>query len=174
MTSGAALAASAGLWAASVPLGPVAVAVGLLGAISAAVVDLRTKRLPNRILFPAAAAAIVLLLASAVLEAPSRALVAIGIGASGLLLFGLVWFARPAALGYGDVKLAGLLGLVVGWYGPMSALLALVAAFLSAAVVAVALLMRGRGRGSEMAFGPFLTLGAIAAVVLAALGVVTA
>lgn len=174
MASGVALAVAAGFWATSVPLGAGAVAVGLLGAISASVVDLRTKRLPNRILFPTMAAVVVLLLAAAVIEDPRRALVAIGIGAGGLLLFGLVWFARPAALGYGDVKLAGLLGLVVGWYGPMSALLALVAAFLSAAVVAVALLMKGRGRGSEMAFGPFLTLGAIAAVVLAALGVVTA
>lgn len=171
MASGAALVASAGLWAASVQLGPVAVAVGLLGAVSAAVVDLRTKRLPNRILFPVVAAALVLLLASAVLEEPSRALVAIGVGAGGLVVFGLIWFTRPAALGYGDVKLAGLLGLVVGWYGPIAALLAVVAAFLSAAVIAVVLLTLGRSRETEMAFGPFMTLGAIVAVTLAEFGV---
>lgn len=168
--TGVAAASSVGLWAASVPFKPVAVAAGLLGAVVASVVDLRSKRLPNRILLPTVAVVLVLLLAAALLDhQPRRALVAAGLGAGGLLLFGLVWFLRPAALGYGDVKLAGLLGLVVGWYGPGSVFVALATAFFSAAVIAVVMLALGRGRGSEIPFGPFMTFGALTAVTLAGL-----
>jgi leader peptidase (prepilin peptidase)/N-methyltransferase len=72
----------------------------------------------------------------------------------------------PSALGMGDVKLAALLGLYLGWLGWGAVLAGAVAGFVVQAVVAVALLAARRvRRDSELPFGPAMLVGA--AVVMA-------
>jgi len=76
-----------------------------------------------------------------------------GLGAAGALA-GVVWLTKGKGMGWGDVKLAGLMGLVLGW--PKVAW-ALEAAFLTGAVAGVILILIGRKKlKSRVAFGPFL------------------
>jgi len=64
-------------------------------------------------------------------------------------------------LGYGDVKLAGLLGLLLGWVGWGPVVVSVLAAFVMGGVVALVLLVvRRASRSSLIAFGPPMILGA--------------
>ena len=83
-----------------------------------------------------------------------------GVGA--FLLFLIIMLAYPRGMGGGDVKLVGLLGLLVGYPG---VLVTLWIAVISGGAVAVSLLLlRKKGRKDAVPFGPFLALGAIAAL----------
>ena len=121
-------------------------------------IDFRERRLPNRIVLPAA----LLVLAAQVALFPDRALewVVAALGAA-LFLF-LPLLVYPAGMGMGDVKLALLLGAALG----RSVVLALVLA-LAASFIAGVALIAARGvaaRKAYIPFGPFLAGGAIAAL----------
>ena len=76
-------------------------------------------------------------------------------------------FARPAWLGFGDVRLAGLLGLALGWMGPWYLLIGLMAANLVGAVVGVGLILAGKAtRRTAMPYGVFLAAGCIIALLV--------
>ncbi len=134
------------------------------------VIDLDVHRLPDAITLPAYPLA---LLALAGCSAAVGDWAALGRAALAgvvvvLAFVGLSW-ATPgrAGFGLGDVKLAGVLGLLLGWFGWGNVLLGIYLAFLSGGVCALILLARRRlGRGSHLAFGPFLALGAVAAIAL--------
>ena len=132
------------------------------------VLDLREQLLPNRVLLPAVAGALLLLTAAAAAgdrwEDLLRAVLA-GAAAFGVAL--LMALAAPG-LGMGDVKLAGLLGLLLGWLGWGVVLAGFFLGFLAQAVLGLALMAAGRaGRRTELPFGPALAAGALAAAVLA-------
>jgi leader peptidase (prepilin peptidase)/N-methyltransferase len=77
----------------------------------------------------------------------------VGVGAAGLFSF-LVLITRQKGMGWGDVKLVGLMGLTLGW---PNIGVALYLAFLTGAVAAVILiLLRKKRFGQVMPFGPFL------------------
>ncbi len=126
-----------------------------------AAIDLETRLLPNRILLPAT---VFVLVASAVLAParfPEHALAA---ALAGGFLF-LAAALRPSDLGMGDVKLALLLGALLGG----AVLTALLIGFSLVAVVALVLLAR-EGRPAlkrHLPLGPFLAAGALAALLLA-------
>ncbi len=124
------------------------------------VIDLRERRLPNRIVIPSAA----LVLAAQIALEPSHTLewVLAALGAA-LFLF-LPLLVYPAGMGMGDVKLALLLGAALGRHVVTALLLAL----LASAVVAVGLIVvRGMGaRKTFIPFGPFLAVGSIVAFLL--------
>jgi leader peptidase (prepilin peptidase)/N-methyltransferase len=83
-----------------------------------------------------------------------------GVAAGGA--FALIVLLYPQGMGWGDVKMAGLIGVVGGIPG---GLVALLVAVLSGGVVATLLLaLRMRGRKQSIPFGPFLALGAIGAL----------
>jgi leader peptidase (prepilin peptidase)/N-methyltransferase len=133
------------------------VAVGfcaVLVAISAT--DLERRIIPNRIVLPAT---VVLLAAQTILH-PSVEWIAAGLGAA--LFFLLAALAYPGGMGMGDVKLALLLGVVLGRTVPV----ALMIGMLSALVPSVVLIAKhGKaGRKKAIAFGPFLALGGLAAL----------
>jgi leader peptidase (prepilin peptidase)/N-methyltransferase len=82
----------------------------------------------------------------------------------------VLFLIYPEGLGLGDVKLALGLGVALGWYGWDVVFLGTFAAFLLAAVYGVALVIAGRaGRKTAVSFGPFMALGALAAVALGGL-----
>jgi leader peptidase (prepilin peptidase)/N-methyltransferase len=80
------------------------------------------------------------------------------------VLFALA-VAVPRGMGFGDVKLAGVLGLALGWLGWGEAVVGFFLGFGYGALVSVALIALGRaGRKSTVPFGPFLVAGALTAV----------
>jgi leader peptidase (prepilin peptidase)/N-methyltransferase len=128
-----------------------------------AVIDARTRRLPNRIVLPAAC----VVLAAQIAIAPDRALewVIAALAAFAFLL--LAHLAYPRGLGMGDVKLALLLGAALG----SAVAAALMIGLLAAALAGIALLVKdGWGaRRRTIPLGPFLALGGIVAAALVVL-----
>ncbi len=146
-------------WALPALLHLVAVGVAL------AAIDLDVHRLPDRIVLPATGAGVVLLaLASWNPGAASDwpALLRGGVGGAGLLAVYLaIALVRPGGMGLGDVKLAGLLGLHLGWAGYGALVVGGFAAFLLGGLVAIGLLLARRAQpGSGIPFGPWMLAGA--------------
>ncbi|MDQ2983088.1 MAG: prepilin peptidase [Actinomycetota bacterium] len=126
----------------------------VLVAISAT--DIEHRIVPNRIVIPAAA--IVLVAQTALHLSPEWALGAFG---AGLFLF-VAALAYPAGMGMGDVKLALLLGAMLGRYVTVGMMVGMVAALVPSAF----LLARHGSKARKMAipFAPFLAFGAIVAL----------
>lgn len=129
-------------------------------------IDLDVHRLPDGLVLPAYPALLVLL-GCASLGAgdwvPMRnALIAMaGIYA----LYFVMAMVSPSSLGFGDVKLSGLIGLVLGWLGLGTALLGLLAGFVAGGVIALVMLVAQRaGLRSHIAFGPAMVVGALLAL----------
>jgi leader peptidase (prepilin peptidase)/N-methyltransferase len=143
-------------------------------------IDLRIRRLPDRIVLPLVALTAVLWLCVLLLAPGTPASAAAGAalllgpacGAAVLLVSLLGGRGRGLAIGLGDVKLAVLLGLLAGLAGVSGVLAAFVIAQASAVVEALwRLLVRREGRGARLAYGPHLLLGMWAGpVAVAALG----
>ncbi|WP_158277114.1 prepilin peptidase [Serinibacter arcticus] len=147
-----------------------AVLVALAAATAACLVDAAGHRLPDVLVLRGWAAASLLLLASLPLSDPHRVLLALAASAACWIVLTLVVLAVPRALGYGDVKLVGLLGLVSGLLGPTSVAVTLVAGVVLGGVAALVLLaLRRADRGTPLAFGPWLLAGTGWAVVAAVL-----
>jgi leader peptidase (prepilin peptidase) / N-methyltransferase len=156
---------------------PVLPAFWLLAALAVvlAVIDVRHRRLPDRLTLPAYPAAAALFGAGA-LAVPGGArhfLSALAGMAAAWLFFALLAVAHPAGLGWGDVKLSGVLGLYLGWLGAPALLAGLLGAFVLAALTGLGLIVAGKAtRKSQIPFGPFMLASAIA--VIAASGLVPA
>jgi leader peptidase (prepilin peptidase)/N-methyltransferase len=131
-----------------------------------AVVDLRHRLLPNRIVLPAIAVGAALLGAAALGEGSRGALLGALLGAVVLFAAFLVLaLVAPGGLGMGDVKLAGLLGLYLGWLGWDVLVLGAAAGFVVQAVLALVLLAARRIKlTGELPFGPAMLLGAALAI----------
>ncbi|MGH9304769.1 MAG: prepilin peptidase, partial [Acidimicrobiales bacterium] len=79
--------------------------------------------------------------------------------------FFAVFFIAPKAMGFGDVRMAGLCGGFLGWLGGGVVLVGIVMSFLLAGIPAIALLSAGKvGRKTQVPFGPFLAAGTLAGV----------
>ncbi len=123
-----------------------------------AVTDLETRLVPDAALLPAAALALV---AAAVQGLAALKPMLLG-GAIGLGLFFVLWACYPKGMGFGDVKLAGYVGLIAGF--PLvvpSLLVAILAGGLAAGVLLVTRLV---GRRTYIPYAPFLVLGGILAL----------
>lgn len=141
-----------------------------LGAVCAgvSVVDVTTRRIPNRIVLPAYPVGGLLLGVAAASDGAWSALARAALGMAvlgGFYLLLAVAFAGQ--MGFGDVKLAGLLGLFLGFAGwPALATGALLASVLALIGLAGRRALRGGSARATVAFGPYLCLGALAAVLL--------
>lgn len=127
-----------------------------------AAVDLRHRLLPNRVVGPALVAGVLLLTAAAAVDDRWDDLLRAALGAVALFAaFLLLALISPSALGMGDVKLAGLLGLHLGWLGWDAVLLGAAAGFVVQAVVSLVLLVARRiDLRAELPFGPAMLAGA--------------
>ncbi len=131
-------------------------------------VDLAVFRLPDVLTLPALAGALLLLGGAALLPGHQGSWARALIAAAALgLLYGVLFFVNPAGLGFGDVKLAPTLGLVLGWYGWGTVVTGTFAGFLFGALYGVLLIATRRGtRKTAFPFGPFMLLGTLTALLL--------
>lgn len=143
-----------------------ALAVWAAAGVRLAVVDFRSRILPTRLIWSAAGAVWVLLATASLVEGMPDGLVgaAIGGAACGGAL-AVVHFVHPPSLGFGDVRLGMLNGLVCGWWGWQAALLGLMAGFLLALPEAVVTLVREGARAARP-LGPYLVAGTAAVAIL--------
>ncbi len=127
-----------------------------------ALIDLDTHTLPNRIVLPSYAVGIALLSAAGLLNGDTRALVRAGIG---MAVLWVAYFAMalvyPDGMGLGDVKLAGVLGLFLGYLSWSALITGAFAAFILGGAFSLALLLlRKANRKSGIPFGPWMLTGA--------------
>jgi leader peptidase (prepilin peptidase)/N-methyltransferase len=161
--------ATAGLFAAAAvrfdDLRVLPAAAGFLGLLLAlSLIDLEHKILPNRIVYPSLVAFPAYLIVARLAGAPLDLLDAV----VGFLAYGgvmlLVAIVSPRGMGMGDVKLAALIGLVIGAIDLPSVAVAGGLAILLGGVAAGVALAMGKGRKSAVPFGPFLAAGAALAL----------
>lgn len=140
----------------------------VLLAVPLAVIDIAVRRLPNPLTTAATAGTLVLLTVAALAGHQPGHLARAAIGAVALSFFYLLLcLIRPGGMGLGDVKLTVSVGLVLGWISWQALFAGTLTTFVLAAVYGLALLATRRaGRGSQFPLGPFILVGALAAVAL--------
>jgi leader peptidase (prepilin peptidase)/N-methyltransferase len=137
--------------------------------VALTVIDLTVRRLPNAIVLPSYPVLAVLLTIAAAWHGDWWALARAALGAAALFgFFFAVAFAYPAGMGFGDVKLAGLVGGVLAYLSWAALAVGAFAGFLLGALVGIGLMLAGRGgRKTAVPFGPFMVAGALLALVIA-------
>lgn len=134
--------------------------------VALGVIDYDVKRLPNVIVLPSYAVVAVLLIVPAVADGrwDDYRRAAAGMAALFTLYFLLV-LVYPGGMGFGDVKLAGVLGAYLGWLGWGHLVVGAFAGFLLGGVLGAALMASRRAtRKSAIPFGPFMLAGALVGI----------
>lgn len=125
-------------------------------------IDLRTHRLPNRIVLPTLATVLALVGIDALATRQSGPLIG---GLIGMLVLGGIYAMLRATsrggIGGGDVKLAAVIGLMLGWHGLQALAVGAASAFVLGALYALVLMaFRRANRSTRIAFGPWMIIGA--------------
>jgi leader peptidase (prepilin peptidase)/N-methyltransferase len=164
-------AANAALFAGlALRFGPHAILVAYLylGAVglALALIDLDVHRLPNSLTLPSYAVGAVLLTVAALVSHHPFDLLRAALGMAAMYAFYfLLVVIKPGGMGWGDVKLSGVLGLYLGFLGWGPLVVGTFLAFLLGGFAGVALMVAGRARRkSRIPFGPFMVAGALIAV----------
>ena len=137
-----------------------------LSLVAMSAIDLEHQIIPNRLIYPTLALLVPLFVLSSAVDDRwgSLARAAIG-GAAAFVAFLLVHLAVPRGMGFGDVRLAGVIGFATGWLGLGHTFVAFLTAFVLGALVGVvAMAVSGAGRKTRIPFGPFLAVGAVVTV----------
>ncbi|HEY7177180.1 MAG TPA: A24 family peptidase [Micromonosporaceae bacterium] len=142
---------------------------GLVGVVLGAV-DIAVHRLPDRLIAAGVIGAVALFaIATAAGAAPHRLLTAVLGGLATGAVYLVMVFVTPRGMGLGDAKLALLTGLVTGWFGAWAAFYGFFLGMLLAGLVGVVLLASRRVRRRDaIPIGPFMLVGALAAILLIA------
>ncbi|MFB4312815.1 prepilin peptidase [Actinomadura sp. 21ATH] len=141
--------------------------LGLVGT-ALGFVDAALRRLPDPLTLTSYPVGLVLLGAAVPFtEAGGQRYVGALVGMAVLwVFFAVQWFMLPNALGLGDVKLSGVLGLYLGWLGSGAWVLGVFAMFVTGGLYSIGLLvLRRAGRKESIPFGPFMLLGAFVGIV---------
>lgn len=165
--AGAGAATVAPHWAVAVALCALAVGCALLIAV-----DLAVFRLPDAIVWPTTGIVLGMLLVAAITTGEWArfgtallAMVVVGVG------YFILAFISPASLGLGDVKLSLVLGLALGWFGWQAVFYGILGGFIALAVAALVLMaLRRTSIKSDLAFGPWMIVGAAAGLAIVAVG----
>jgi leader peptidase (prepilin peptidase) / N-methyltransferase len=137
-------------------------------AVPLAFIDVAVHRLPDPLTVAACLGTIALLAVAALTGHQPGNLGRAAIGAAALACFYLVLSViRPGGMGLGDAKLAASIGAALAWVSWQALLTGTFTAFVLAGVYGGILLARHRAtRSAHMALGPFILIGALAAIVL--------
>lgn len=132
------------------------------GSITLALIDVDTLRLPVVVVVPTFAAGVLLLgVASTAVGDTAGVLRAAGGAAALWVLYRALHAAYPRGMGYGDVRLAGVLGLYLAWMGWDRLVVGGFFGFLTGGLGGVLLMLAGRGGlKSQLPYGPYMLLGA--------------
>lgn len=138
------------------------VAVG----VCLALIDIDVHRLPDAIVLPSYPVAAILLGAASWAQQDLDSVIRAAVGGAGLYAFYfLLALAYPQGMGFGDVKLAGILGIYLAWLGYEELVVGGFLGFLFGGLVGASLMAVGRaGRKSKIPFGPFMIAGAFVSV----------
>ncbi len=144
------------------PLLPLLLVLGSAG-VALWFIDLEHHRLPDAIVLPLYPVTVVGLAFAGVIDGEWPLGEALAGAAAWLALIGGLWLlTRGRGMGFGDVKLAPVLGATLGWVAFPSAVVGLLAAFLLGGLVGIVLMVTGRAsRGTQIPFGPYLLAGAL-------------
>jgi leader peptidase (prepilin peptidase)/N-methyltransferase len=136
------------------------------GLVPLAIIDLYQHLLPVRIFYPVIVLDSLILLGAAIATGDWRHfLIAVATGTVWFLMFFIINWVRPDALGFGDVRLVALLGLCLGWLGVPIAFVGFFASNLLALTVGIYLIARKHAnRKSPIPLGLFLAIGTVFAV----------
>ncbi len=135
--------------------------------IALAVIDWRTRLLPTKLIAPSYLIVAALVVLAAWSEQDLDALITAGWGwlvAGGT--FFVLWFVYPKGMGYGDVRLSGVLGIALGYLGWSELLVGVYAGFVAGGVGGLLLSLLRVVDRKAYPFGPFMLVGAVAGVVL--------
>ncbi len=136
--------------------------------VALAFIDLDTRRLPDALTLPSYAVGGVLLAVAGLGSGEPWRLLHAAVGLVALYaLYFLLAVAKSGGMGFGDVKLAGVVGMYLGYLGWGALLVGAFLAFLFGGVVGIALMLGGRAtRKSKVPFGPYIVAGALVAVLV--------
>jgi len=137
------------------------------GGVLLGVIDLQHQRLPNVIVAPFAVGSVLLLTLAAFGSGAWESLVRAVVGGVALFVVYLILaLISPTSLGMGDVKLAGVLGLFLGYLSWPTLVYGATGAFVISALIGIAILVTRRGnRRTQLPFGPSMLLAALVAIV---------
>src|SRR3954452_6092262 len=146
--------------------------IGFAGLVALSFIDIDTQLLPKRVVWPVAAMVLAGFVVTAAVEHRwddmQRALLG---SAVSVFAVGLLWFVYPRGMGFGDVRLEVILGMLLGWVSRGTVAAGFALAFLLGGVLSIALLATGlRTRKDAIPFGPWLCLGCVIAVLWAGTG----
>ncbi|MDQ4006492.1 MAG: A24 family peptidase [Actinomycetota bacterium] len=148
-------------WSAGLPIW---LYVGVVG-VALAYIDWRTRLLPTRVIAPSYAVVAVLALLASAFSGDWGALLTAFLGwliAGGL--FFVLWFIYPKGMGYGDVRLSGVLGIALGWLGWAELIVGVYSGFLLGALGGGLLVLLRIVDRKRYPFGPFMIVGALVGV----------
>jgi leader peptidase (prepilin peptidase)/N-methyltransferase len=133
-------------------------------------IDIASHRLPNAIVFRGYSVIGLLLTGAALWNRDGDALLRVLIGAAGLYAFYfLLALIYPAGMGFGDVKLAGILGGVLAYLSYSALFVGALAGFVLGSVAGLVVIVSRRGnRKTAVPFGPFMIAGALVGILAGA------
>lgn len=130
-------------------------------------IDLDTKKLPSHLIYPGYILVLVGALGYQIVTGDSaRTASGFLAMAAYLFIYFVMWFVKPGAMGFGDVRLSGLIGFVLGWISFGTAIIG----FFLPSVLAIiwmlpSLLRKKSNLKTSIPFGPWMILGALIAIV---------
>ena len=123
--------------------------------------------MPSAIIWPTYGVVTVLLVAASAASGDWHALLrALIAGAVTFALFWVLWWVYPSGLGFGDVRLSGLLGGALGWLGWAEVITGVYGGFLLGAILGLLLVALKVFHRKVFAFGPFMLAGAVVGVLI--------
>lgn len=138
--------------------------------VALAFIDIDVKRLPDALTLPSYPIGAALLVAAALADQEPGRLLRAGVGLVALYgFYFLLAILKPGGMGFGDVKLAGVLGMFLGFLGWGPLIVGAFLAFVLGGVGGIALMTAGSaGRKTKIPFGPYMVAGALVAVLVGA------
>ena len=134
--------------------------------VSISVTDLSHRLVPRRLLYAALVLIVPLLVGASALDHRWHDLTgSVVAGAVAFALFFGVWWFIPRGMGFGDVRLAGVIGITVGYLSLLHAYVAFLSGFIVGMLFGVVVMViSSSGRKTRIPFAPSLAIGAVIAV----------